>query len=127
MSAFEKLQKPERTSLDEFDDVIDVRSPSEFEADHIPGAINLPVLTDAERAEIGTIYVRESRFKARRLGAAYVSKNIGDHLLEKLANKPRDFRPLMYCWRGGMRSKSMATIFGAGSVREIEKTLPIVP
>ena len=122
MSAFEKLQKPERAALDEFDAVIDVRSPSEYQADHIPGAINLPVLTDAERAEVGTIYVQDSRFKARRLGAAYVSKNIGKHLLEKLASKPRDFRPLMYCWRGGMRSNSMATILGAigwrGSVLE---------
>ena len=122
VSAFEKLQKPERSALDEFDAVIDVRSPSEFEADHIPRAINLPVLTDAERAEVGTIYVQDSRFEARRLGAAYVSQNIGAHLLGKLANKPRDFRPLVYCWRGGMRSNSMATILSAigwrGSVLE---------
>ena len=93
-----------------FDDVIDVRSPSEFAEDHLPGAISLPVLTDAQRAEVGTIYVRQDRFEARRIGAAHVSRNAADHLEGPLAGRRGGWRPLVYCWRGGMRSGSFATI-----------------
>ncbi len=92
------------------DAIIDVRSPAEFVGDHIPGAINLPVLSDDERAEIGTIYVQDSRFRARRLGAAYVARNVAHHLETALAEKDAKFRPMLYCWRGGMRSNAMATI-----------------
>lgn len=99
-----------REALARFDMVIDVRSPSEFTEDHVPGAVNLPVLTDAERAEVGTIYVQESRFKARRIGAAYVARNVARHLETALADKPGSFAPLVYCWRGGMRSNAMALI-----------------
>lgn len=93
-----------------YDMVIDVRSPGEFAEDHIPGAVNLPVLTDAERAEVGTIYVQKSHFRARRLGAAYVARNIAQHLETALADREGGFTPLVYCWRGGMRSNAMATI-----------------
>lgn len=92
------------------DAIIDVRSPAEFAEDHIPGAINLPVLSDEERAEVGAIYVQESRFRARRIGAAYVAKNVAAHLQTALADRDAKFRPLIYCWRGGMRSNAMATI-----------------
>lgn len=98
-------------ALARFDMVIDVRSPGEFAQDHLPGAVNLPVLSDAERAEVGTIYVQDSRFKARRLGAAYVARNVARHLEEALADREGGFQPLIYCWRGGMRSGAMATIF----------------
>ena len=93
-----------------FDDVIDVRSPSEFAEDHLPGAISLPVLTDEQRAEVGTIYTRVDRFKARRIGAAHVSRNAATHIEEALAGRGGGWRPLVYCWRGGMRSGSFATI-----------------
>ena len=93
-----------------FDLVIDVRSPSEFAEDHVPGAVNLPVLSDAERAEVGTIYVQNSRFRARRVGAAYVARNVARHLETALADKAGAFQPLLYCWRGGMRSNAMAQI-----------------
>ena len=93
-----------------FDLVVDVRSPSEFAEDHIPGAVNLPVLDDAERAEVGTIYVQDSPFKARRLGAAYVARNVARHLETAFADRAGSFRPLIYCWRGGMRSNAMALI-----------------
>jgi tRNA 2-selenouridine synthase len=93
-----------------FDDVIDVRSPAEFADDHAPGAINLPVLSDEERAEVGTIYVQTSRFEARRIGGAYVARNISAHLSGPLADRPPAWRPLVYCWRGGMRSAAMASI-----------------
>lgn len=96
--------------LSAFDDIIDVRSPSEFALDHIPGAINLPVLSDEERAEIGTRYKQESSFAAKRLGAALVSRNIALHLENTLYDKPRHWSPLVYCWRGGKRSGAMTHI-----------------
>jgi len=99
-------------TLAKFDAVIDVRSPSEFAEDHAPGALNLPVLDDAERAEVGTIYVHD-RFEARRLGAALVARNIAKHLEGELADRPAGFRPLVYCWRGGMRSHAMATVLSS--------------
>ena len=91
-------------------DRIDVRSPAEFAEDHIPGAANHPVLSDAERARIGTMYTKESPFAARRLGAAIVSRNIAAMLEGPFADKPRDWAPLVYCWRGGQRSRSLAHI-----------------
>ncbi len=95
---------------DAFDEIIDVRSPSEFAEDHVPGAVNLPVLDDAQRAEVGTRYKQVSAFEARRLGAGYVSENIGRHLAGHLADKPADYAPLVYCWRGGQRSQSMGHV-----------------
>ncbi len=93
-----------------FDDIIDVRAPAEFAEDHIPGAINLPVLDDAERARIGTIYKQDSPFTARKLGAALVARNAARHLEGVLADRPGGWRPLIYCWRGGQRSGSFASI-----------------
>ncbi len=96
--------------LHAFDEVIDVRSPGEFAEDHIPGAINLPVLSDAERERVGTLYKQVSSFEAKKLGAALVSRNIARHLETHLAVKPKSYRPLVYCWRGGGRSGSMTHI-----------------
>lgn len=63
-----------------FDDIIDVRAPAEYAEDHIPGAISLPVLDDAERARVGTIYTQVNPFTARKLGAALVARNAAKHL-----------------------------------------------
>ena len=93
-----------------YDAVIDVRTPGEFAEDHIPGAINLPVLSDVERIEVGTIYRTFGAFPARKRGAALVSSNIGRHLQEFFADKGKEFRPMVYCWRGGQRSASLATV-----------------
>ena len=98
------------TSLPEFDAVIDVRSPAEFALDHIPGSINLPVLSNEERIEIGTLYKQVSPFAAKKLGAAYVSRNIANHLEHSLIDFPREWRPLIYCWRGGERSGAFTHI-----------------
>jgi tRNA 2-selenouridine synthase len=95
----------------QFDAIIDVRSPAEFADDHVPGAINLPVLDNQQRAEIGTIYKQIDPFTAKRAGAAMVAANIATHLQTVLKDKPRDWRPLVYCWRGGQRSGAMAQIF----------------
>jgi tRNA 2-selenouridine synthase len=93
-----------------FDEIIDVRSPAEFAEDHVPGAVNCPVLDDAERAAIGTLYKQVSPFDAKKRGAALVAKNIARHIEEKFAAHGRNWRPLVYCWRGGKRSGAMAHI-----------------
>ena len=90
----------------EFDTVIDVRSPAEYAEDHFPGAINLPVLDNEERARVGTIYVQQSPFLARKLGAALVFRNAANHIENSLSHHEGGWRPLVYCWRGGQRSGS---------------------
>ncbi|PWW47779.1 tRNA 2-selenouridine(34) synthase MnmH [Melaminivora alkalimesophila] len=90
-----------------FDALIDARTPAEFAEDHIPGAINCPVLNDEERAIVGTLYVQHSAFEARRVGGGMVAANLARHLAGPLADRPPEWRPLVYCWRGGMRSGSM--------------------
>jgi tRNA 2-selenouridine synthase len=96
--------------IDAFDEVIDARSPGEFALDHVPGAINLPVLDDAERARIGTLYKQVSAFAAKKAGAACVSRNIAAHLESHFADKPKHYRPLIYCWRGGNRSGALTHV-----------------
>lgn len=96
--------------LARFDDIIDVRSPSEFRDDHIPGAVNFPVLNDEERARVGTIYKQVSAFDAKKIGAALVARNIADHVERHFADKPKNWHPLIYCWRGGSRSGAMTHI-----------------
>ena len=105
-----RLGEIDVATLSGFDTIIDVRSPSEFAEDHLPGAVNLPVLDDAERAEVGTEYVQGSKFRARRNGAALVARNIARHLEGALADAPSGLKALVYCWRGGQRSHAMATI-----------------
>jgi tRNA 2-selenouridine synthase len=89
-----------------FDTVIDVRSPAEYAEDHLPGAINLPVLDNDERAKVGTMYVQESPFLARKLGAALVFRNAANHIETHLSQHEGGWKPLVYCWRGGQRSGS---------------------
>jgi tRNA 2-selenouridine synthase len=98
------------TELDRFDLIIDVRSPAEFALDHIPGAVNYPVLNNEERAQIGTLYKQVSPFAAKKLGAVLVSRNIAHHLENHLLELPREWRPLIYCWRGGERSGAFTHI-----------------
>lgn len=93
-----------------YSEIIDVRSENEFVEDSIPGAINLPVLNNEERAKVGTIYKQISPFEARKIGAALVSKNISHHLNNHFANKDKNYAPLIYCWRGGQRSNSLALV-----------------
>lgn len=105
----------EFTSLDKilnhgFDTVIDVRSPAEFAEDHIPGAINLPALSNDQRAEVGTIYTQISAFDGRKIGAGMVIRNVADHIDGPLMEKDGAWRPLVYCWRGGQRSGVFSTL-----------------
>ena len=95
--------------MGEFDVLIDARSPSEYALDHIPGAINCPVLDDEERRIVGTLYKQTGAFEARRVGGAMVAANLARHLRERFADQPANWKPLVYCWRGGLRSGSMVT------------------
>ncbi|QHI97091.1 tRNA 2-selenouridine(34) synthase MnmH [Xylophilus rhododendri] len=92
-----------------FETIIDARSPSEFALDHIPGAINCPVLDDEERRIVGTLYHQTGAFEARRVGGAMVAANLARHMYAHFADRPANWRPLVYCWRGGLRSGSMVT------------------
>jgi tRNA 2-selenouridine synthase len=105
-----------------FDAIIDARTPAEFAEDHIPGAISAPVLYDVERAEVGTLYKQVSAFEAKKVGGALVAKNVAGHVESLWKDNGKDWRPLVYCWRGGKRSGAMAHI-----LREIgwnAQTLP---
>lgn len=93
----------------EFDEIIDARTPAEFDEDHIPGAVNLPVLDNDQRATVGTIYTQQSPFEARRIGGAMVAENIARHVFGYMQDKPKRWRPLVYCWRGGQRSGAFTT------------------
>ena len=93
-----------------FDAIIDVRSPAEYAEDRVPGAISLPVLSNAERAMVGTIYTQDAPFRARKVGAALVARNAAAHIEGPLADMDGGWRPLVYCWRGGQRSGSFVSI-----------------
>jgi len=96
--------------LAQFDVIIDVRTPAEFALDHLPGAINCPVLSNEQRVIVGTLYKQVSPFAARQRGAQFISRNIAEHLEKQFEGKPKDWQPLIYCWRGGMRSGAMVHI-----------------
>jgi tRNA 2-selenouridine synthase len=96
--------------LGEFSEIIDARSPAEYAEDHIPGAINLPVLDNEERVRVGTLHAQDSAFAAKKLGAALVSRHIADYLESHFHSKPVGYAPLVYCWRGGNRSGSLTHV-----------------
>ena len=96
--------------LGEFDAILDARSPAEFADDHLPGATSCPVLSNEERARVGTLYKQVSPFEAKKVGAALVAKNIAAHIEAQFLDKPKSWRPLVYCWRGGQRSGAFAHI-----------------
>ena len=88
-----------------FHAIVDARTPSEFSLDHLPGALNWPSLQDHERVEVGTMYKQVGPFEASKLGAMRVAANIAKHIKQHLLDKPKHWRPLVYCWRGGKRSE----------------------
>lgn len=96
--------------LAEFDAIVDARSEDEFLEDHLPGAVNWPTLNNLERHEIGTLYKQVNPFEARKRGAAIAARNIAAHIEREVIDKPRDWKPLAYCWRGGQRSGSLSLI-----------------
>ncbi len=96
--------------LADFDTVIDARSESEFALDRLPGAVNWPSLTDAQRVVVGTEYKQVSAFAAKKRGAVLVARNIAAHIERELLDAPREWKPLIYCWRGGNRSNALALV-----------------
>ena len=111
------MDKPSRHSvaidaatLTGFDAILDARTPSEYAEDHVPDALSTPVLSDTERAEVGTLYKQVSAFEAKKVGGALVARNVAAHVERHFRDKPKDWRPLVYCWRGGKRSGAMAHI-----------------
>jgi tRNA 2-selenouridine synthase len=98
--------------LDSFDTIIDARSEAEFALDSLPGAVNWPTLRNAERHDIGTLYKQVNPFEARKRGAAIAARNIADHITREVLDRPRQWRPLTYCWRGGQRSGSLSLVLG---------------
>ncbi|MEJ6389717.1 tRNA 2-selenouridine(34) synthase MnmH [Gymnodinialimonas ulvae] len=107
--AFTLTNLPDLTAQG-FDTIIDVRSPAEYAEDHVPGAVNMPVLSNEERATVGTIYVQDSPFKARKIGAALVARNAASAIEAHMMDHDGGWRPLVYCWRGGQRSGSFTSI-----------------
>ena len=97
-------------NLGAFDTLIDARSPAEYALDHLPGAVNWPTLNDDERRIVGTEYKQVSAFEAQKRGAAMVARNIAAHIEREVMGKPKGWAPLVYCWRGGKRSGSLATV-----------------
>jgi tRNA 2-selenouridine synthase len=96
--------------LGRFDTIVDARSPGEFAEDRLPDAVNWPSLDDTERALVGTEYKQVSPLAARKRGAALVARNVAAHVEHHVADKPHDWTPLVYCWRGGKRSGALATV-----------------
>jgi tRNA 2-selenouridine synthase len=96
--------------LADFDTIIDARSEAEFAEDHLPGAVNWPTLNDAERTAVGTTYKQVSAFEAKKRGAAMAARNIAGHIERCVIDKPKDWKPLAYCWRGGKRSGSLSLV-----------------
>ena len=119
------INRIESWTASDYDMIIDVRSPAEFADDHLPGAVNLPVLDNDQRAEIGTMYKQISPFAAKRAGAALVAGNIARHIGSALKDADRNFRPLVYCWRGGQRSGAMAGFSARSDGRQISSTVGI--
>lgn len=101
------------SQLSRFDAIIDARTEDEYALDHVPGAINWPTLNNQERIDIGTLYKQVNPFEAKKRGAALSARNIAAHIERDVLDKPKGWRPLVYCWRGGNRSGALATILGA--------------
>ncbi|MDR0479095.1 MAG: tRNA 2-selenouridine(34) synthase MnmH [Burkholderiaceae bacterium] len=98
--------------IDTFDAIIDARSEDEWALDRLPGALNWPSLTNSERAHIGTLYAQVSPFEARKAGAALTARNIAAYIEREVMDKPKNWQPLVYCWRGGQRSSALAHVLG---------------
>ena len=130
ITAFDAIQR-----LDSFDTLIDARSESEYAEDRLPGAENWPSLTDEERRIVGTEYKQVSPFVARKRGAALVARNVARHIEQEVMDKPKDWQPLVYCWRGGKRSGSLALVLDQigfrvhlleGGYREYRRAVSVV-
>lgn len=113
-----KLPAGEFLILRETLPLADVRSPGEFAVGHIPGAVNIPLFDDAQRAEVGTIYKQEGNTKAVLRGIDLAAPEMSSKLKAALELASEN-RLLVYCWRGGMRSEAMAWLFSVGGIEPL--------
>jgi tRNA 2-selenouridine synthase len=97
--------------------VVDVRTPSEFAQGHIPGACNIPLFSDQERKVVGTAYKRVSREAAMYAGLEFAGKKLVDLAKEGIRCAGSEKALVLHCWRGGMRSQSVAWLFGTMGIR----------
>ena len=95
-----------------FSTIIDARSEGEHELDHLPGAVNWPSLNNEERIFVGTLYKQQGAFEAQKHGAALVAANIARHIEREVLTLPKNWQPLIYCWRGGKRSGALSMVLG---------------
>jgi tRNA 2-selenouridine synthase len=106
-----KISAPDALAqLDSFSTIIDARSEGEYALDRLPSAVNWPTLNDQERHEVGTEYKQVSTFDARKRGAVMAARNIARHIETHCGDKPKSWKPLVYCWRGGQRSGSLSLV-----------------
>ena len=99
--------------------VIDVRSPGEFAQGHIPGAINIPLFSDDERAQVGTLYIQRSKEEAIAKGYEFVTPKLDDFIKQSFHAAP-DGNVVVHCWRGGMRSRAFAKHIDENGFRDVK-------
>ncbi len=104
------LNTEEFISLSNTTPIVDVRSPAEFHDGHIFGAVNIPVFTDQEREQVGTVYKQNSEDEAMQLGLKFIKPKLKE-FAQKASKIAVDKKLLLHCWRGGKRSSSMAWLF----------------
>lgn len=98
--------------------IFDVRSPSEFSKGHIPGAINLPMFSDQQRAQVGTAYVQEGKEQAIKLGLQYVGPKL-DQFVNFVQKNLAEGTAKVHCWRGGKRSQSISWLLDQAEISSI--------
>lgn len=113
--ALEKIPAKKFLELAESIPVIDVRSPSEYNSGHIPGAVNIPLFNDSERKVVGIKYKHEGRIPAILEGLKLSAPSMADKLFRALSLAEKG-KLLVHCWRGGMRSEAMAWLFSLGDI-----------
>ena len=114
-----KLTIPLQTALTLRDKgalLVDARSPAEFSAATIPGAVNVPLLDDDQRREVGTLFRQQGKQAARLLGMRLVSPKIPDLVNRVLQTKPPNLPVVVFCWRGGMRSRTLTQLLDLAGI-----------
>lgn len=99
--------------------VIDVRSPSEFAQGHIPGAVNLPLFDDDERAEVGKLYKNSGRDAAVLRGLKFAGQKMADLVIQATTATNGKKDVLVHCWRGGMRSQSVGWLLATAGMKPV--------
>jgi len=110
-----RIDIPRFLELSDLYPVIDVRSPSEYLAGHIPGAVNIPLFDDKERQQVGIKYKNAGRIKAILKGLELAGPSLHQKLAEAIKST-QSGKILVHCWRGGMRSEAMAWLFSLGGI-----------